>query len=171
MTATAHAGSWQTEVMARAGWPSQGGRGGTPLCLGPGAKGLGPAGAEPAVETTDGQFPSTNTKTCTDELNMSNKMTLQKVSATKKETQAVLCWRFLLHMALRACAVSVQSLPDKDKHQGGHQRRRFRAGEARAEEEVGGPRPVPQVLGGEAWTGAEKRPPPATTVALTGPRR
>lgn len=82
------------------------GEGRTFLCSGRWAKRVGHAGAKLVTQATEEQFPSKNIKTCTDELNISNKMTLYEVFSTKKQRQAVLCWRFLLHMALRDPAFS-----------------------------------------------------------------
>lgn len=44
--------------------------------LAAGPRAVGQAGAKLVMQTTEGQFPSNNIKACTNELNISNKMTL-----------------------------------------------------------------------------------------------
>lgn len=68
-------------MMVMTSWPfqeleAQGGKARTFLCFGRWAKGVWQKGAKLVMQTTEGQFPSENGKSYTNELNISNKMTL-----------------------------------------------------------------------------------------------
>lgn len=134
--ATADAESLKTETLA--GWPfreleAQGGKGRTFLCFGHRAKGVWQEGAKLVLLTTEGRFPSENIETYTNELNISNKMTLYKVFSTKKERQAVLCWRFLLHMALRNTVFAACRAFQRKENIKGRKNQRKRSREVRQE--------------------------------------
>ena len=101
--------------------------------LATGPRACGKEGAKLVLQTTEGRFPSENIETYTNELNISNKMTLYKVFSTKKERQAVLCWRFLLHMALRNTVFAACRAFQRKENIKGKENQRKRSREVRQE--------------------------------------
>lgn len=99
-------------------------------------------------------------------------MTLYKVFSTKKQSQAVLCWHFLLHMALSNPAFSACRAFQTKKNIKGKIREGGPEDSGRREERrVGRKRPLVTVRGHRGLDGHSKEAPRANTVALTGPRR
>lgn len=110
-----------------------------------------------------------NIKTCTDELNISNKMTLYKVFSTKKQRQAVLRWRVLLHMALSNPAFSACRALQTKKNSKGKIREGGPEDSGRREERRVGRKEASSYSEGAQGTGrAQKRGHRSQQEALTG---
>lgn len=113
-------------------------------------------GAKLVPQTTEGQFPSENIKTYTNELNISNKMTLLKTLFNQegKTSRPVLALP-VAYGTEKSCFFGTQSFPEKEKYQGENQRRRSREVRQEGQREGWGRRGLfSGHRGTENWRGA-----------------